>query len=105
MAKQTEFDKKLVSLFGAKYAEIVRSNSLEYMIEKGISSGLKVGWNTEDIISHPLNLTSKDTYRDSEISIPHFIATLQCRELLAIIAENSDKQIALLEQVVKLANP
>ena len=92
--KQTQdtFDADLKAIFGEPYSECVRGNSLDYLVEKGISSGLKSdGFNTERVIVAASPLEAD------------FVIALQSRELLAIIAKNSERQIELLEQIIKLA--
>ena len=80
--KKSVFDKAgLTKLYGAQYSEAVRVDSLEYLVAKGVASGLKQGgFNTEIAIAAGLEKGAAP----SAISRAQLVASIQIRDMLAL---------------------
>lgn len=91
--KKSVFDKAgLTKLFGEYYSECARVDSVEYLVQKGVSSGTKAGINTERLIAAGLEKGAAP----SAISRAQLVAGIQIRDMLALNAQ-------LLEQIIHLA--
>lgn len=95
MAKKITVN-NMADKFGSTYKELANQENLEYMVELGISSGLKdKGFNSEDDIKKGLEAPAHETLLPM-IARANLIATVQCRELLT-------KQCRLLEAILREA--
>lgn len=102
MAKKRITLENMADKFGPTYKEIINETNLEYIVEMGISSGLKdKGFNTESEIAKALIMSEDDSKFPLEMSLAliaraNLIVNMQNRELLA-------KQCRLLDAILREA--
>ena len=96
MAKKRITVENMADKFGQTYKELVNETNLEYIVEMGISSGLKdKGFNTEDEIKKALE-TPPILNMMPIFAKANLIVNLQQRELAA-------KQCRLLDAILREA--
>lgn len=102
MAKKLTVD-NMADRFGQTYKEIANQENLEYIVELGISSGLKDGWNTEKTIADAIDGKTPMEYARLILALQQReLLTKQCRLAEEALIE-SRKTNKLLERILEVA--